>query len=163
MSTPRESPKCTASDEPATNIPTLGDIFVEEADIIEAIKSLKKTSAGGPDSIKANTIKMLEPSLARPLCLLLRKSIEEGVFPENQKLAHIIPIHKGKSRAEPANYRPVSLTNVLAKLAEKVVKKRVTEFLESNNLLNKNQHGFRGGRSCLSQLLQHHQNMLDAI
>merc|ERR1711954_464804 len=162
FSTPRDS-STNDSDDTETIIPTLSDISIEEDDIREAIKSLKKNSAGGPDGIKANTIKKLEPSLIHPLYLLLQKSLEEGVFPSNKKLAHIISIHKGKSKADPANYRPVSLTNVLAKLAEKVVKKQVTEFLETNGLINTHQHGFRGGRSCLSQLLQHYQSMLDAV
>ena len=37
---------------------------------------------------------------------------------------------------------------------------KLTEYLESENLLNDSQHGFRRGRSCLSQLLNHYQNLL---
>ena len=37
------------------------------------------------------------------------------------------------------------------------------DFLEKKSLLNQNQHGFRRGRGCLSQLLEHHDRILDAL
>ena len=55
----------------------------------------------------------------------------------------------------PKNYRPVALTSHIIKVFEKVVRSALVEFIESNNLMNPNQHGFRAGHSCLSQLLQH--------
>ena len=70
FSTPRDGPT-NDSDENEIVIPTLSNINIEEDDIKEAIRSLKKNSAGGPDGIKANTIKKLEPSLIHLLCLLL--------------------------------------------------------------------------------------------
>ena len=54
------------------------------------------------------------------------------------------------------NYRPVALTSHLIKIFEKVVRGHLVYFIESNDLMNPNQHGFRAGHSCLSQLLQHH-------
>ena len=53
------------------------------------------------------------------------------------------------------NYRPVALTSHLTKVFEKVVRNCLVSFLEKHNLFNSNQHGFRAGYSCLSQLLQH--------
>ena len=67
----------------------------------------------------------------------------------------ITPIHKGGDRKVPKNYRPVALTSHLIKTFEKILRNALVNFIETNNLLNPNQHGFRAGRSCLSQLVQH--------
>ena len=53
------------------------------------------------------------------------------------------------------NYRPVSLTSHVIKVFERVIQKKVLHYLESNKLLSCNQHGFRKGCSCLSELLAH--------
>ena len=65
------------------------------------------------------------------------------------------PIHKEKSRALPKNYRPVALTSHLVKVFEKVIRPHLLLFMECHQLFNSNQHGFRGGCSCLSQPLNH--------
>ena len=75
----------------------------------------------------------------------------------------IAPHHKGKSRAEAVNYRPIALTSHLIKIFEKVIRNRLVAHLEKNGFFNPNQHGFRSGRSCLSQLLEHYDNLLNIL
>ena len=94
-------------------------------------------------------------ALAPPLAEIRRKSLREGEVPSLLKSALIVPIHKGKSKAQAKNYRPVALTSQLCKVFEKVVRKWMVDFMEQHSLFNPNQHGFRAGRSCLSQLLSH--------
>ena len=84
-----------------------------------------------------------------------------GILP--LKEAHIIPVHKGGSQGTPSNYRPIALTSHLIKVFEKVVRNNLVQFLEKNNLLNKSQHGFRNGRSCLSQLLDYHDKIISLM
>ena len=79
------------------------------------------------------------------------------------KFAHIIPIHKGGHQGLPANYRPIALTSLIIKLFEKIVRTNIAEHLDSNNLLNNSQHGFRKGRSCVSQLLNHYDKILSLL
>ena len=79
------------------------------------------------------------------------------------KLGLITPIYKGGSRCEAKNYRPITLTSHLIKVFERVVAKKILEYLESKGLLNPAQHTFRKGRSCLSQLLQHYQQVLNIM
>ncbi len=86
--------------------------------------------------------------------------MQNNVIPKVLKHAIITPLHKGGSRSVPANYRPVALTSHLIKRFEKVVRKHMTFYLEENDLFNDNQHGFRAGRSCLSQLLEHYDSIL---
>ena len=94
-------------------------------------------------------------ALAPPLARIWCKSVSNGEIPDICKSATIIPIHKGKSQAVPKNYRHVALTSHLIKIFEKVVRKQIVEFMQANDLFNYSQHGFRGGTSCLSQLLCH--------
>ena len=64
-----------------------------------------------------------------------------------------MPIHKGGDKKEPLNYRPVSFINVVAKICGKIVKDRWLKFLEETNTLSGGQFGFRGGRTCITNLL----------
>ena len=104
-----------------------------------------------PAALLRNCSHAIAPALAR----IWRKSLSEGVIPPTCKSALIVPIHKGKSKAVAKNYRPVALTSQLSKVFEKVVRKYLARFMSEHLLFNENQHGFRAGRSCLSQLLSH--------
>ena len=79
------------------------------------------------------------------------------------KLGIITPIHKGGSRSNPKNYRPVGLTSHIIKIFERIILKKLVEYIERNNLLNNGQHGFRKRRSCLSQPLEHYQALVEAF
>ena len=69
----------------------------------------------------------------------------------------------GDSRSLPENFRPVSLTYHLIKTLERVIRKSLVSHLERNGFMDENQHGSREKRSTLSQLLQHHDEILKAL
>ena len=105
-------------------------------------------------------LKNCKDVLAFPIYILWRDSLDTGNIPELLKLANIVPIHKGGSKAFAKSYRPISLTSHLIKIFEKVIRKHIVKYLETNNLLNQGQHGFRSGRSCLTQLIDHYDRVL---
>ena len=72
-------------------------------------------------------------------------------------------VHKGDSRAATANYRPIAFTLHIIKIFEKILRKNIVNFMDFNNLFNNNQHGFRSSRSCLSQLLEHFDQIIDIL
>ena len=80
-------------------------------------------------------------------------SLEEGVVPVEWKEANIIPLFKKDSRNKSENYRPVSLTSVICKLLERLIKDHMVDFLVKHKLLNSSQHGFLKARSCLTHML----------
>jgi hypothetical protein len=92
-----------------------------------------------------------------------RKSLDTGEIPNSLKNANIAPIFKGGDRSEAKNYRPVALTSHLIKIFERVIRDRINNFLEATGKFNKQQHGFRTGRSCLSQLIEHYDNIIEAL
>nr|VZI20952.1 unnamed protein product [Spirometra erinaceieuropaei] len=79
--------------------------------------------------------------------------VRNGCLPSDWKSATITPLFKGGSRASANNYRPLSLTSICCKIVEKIIKKALVQFLEQHHLLSDAQHGFRSGRSCLTNLL----------
>ena len=141
----------------------LSDIVFNEEDIANAINKLKKNSAAGPDGIPAILLLNTRDSIKLPLQIILRKSMDEGEIHDMFKLAYVTPIHKGGSKMNPANYRPVSLTSHIMKVFERVMKTPIIKHLESQELIRPNQHGFVSGRSTQSQLLQHYSDVYDAL
>ena len=161
FSKPSPSPYDEMIEDP--NIPTISDIDITEEDIIAAIDELSNTSASGPDGLTAIFLKKCKHSLSKPLCQLWRDCVDLGITPGTLKEAHIIPIHKGGHQGLAANYRPIALTSQIIKVFEKVVRNQLVNFLHENNLFNPNQHGFRIGRSCLSQLLAHYDRIVSLL
>ena len=145
----------TFLNEVATPDKVINNIEFTEKDFIEEINSLSSNSAAGPDGIPAIFLKNCKCSLAKPLCMFWRTCLDSGTTPRVLKVNFITPIFKSSDQGAPVNYRPVALTSHIIKVFEKVLRRRLAVFLEENDLYNPSQHGFRPGRSCLSQLLAH--------
>ena len=141
----------------------LTDITVTEADIEDAIEHISSSSAPGLDGIPPVLLKNCKKSLSRPLCLIWKKSLAQGEILNILKLGLIITIHKNGSRTDAKNYRPITLTSHLIKIIERVIVKKLVKYLEEKSLLNDRQHGFRKNRSCLSQLMDYYQCLLNIM
>ena len=85
---------------------------------------------------------------------LFRESIKQGKIPNSCRYANISPIFKKRHRTLSSNYRPISLTFVISKILERIIKKELLGHLVDNCLLSKAQHGFVPAKSCLSNLLE---------
>ena len=142
---------------------SLCDIEFTEQDIIDAIDELSNNATSGPDGISAVLLKACKKVLCKPLYILWRKCLDLGVTPESLKIAHITPIFKDGHQGVASNYRPIALTSHLIKIFEKVVRNNITKYLEDNHLFNTSQHGFRRRHSCLSQLLNHFENIISRL
>ena len=142
---------------------TISDIEITIKDIIEAIKEIPTYASPGPDKLPAIVLKECADQLCKAVLIIWRKSLDTGEIPDILKLQTIIPVYKKGSKTLPENYRPVSLTSHLTKLFERILRRKLILHIESNNLLSDNQHAFRSGRSCLSQLLQHIEYVLETL
>ena len=150
-----------AEDETSTS--TLSDFIFSEDDIKRAIKELLFNSAPGPDGVSAMLLKKCVSVISHPLYLIYRACLDSGVVPKSFKIGNVTPLYKSGSRGLAVNYRPITLTSHLSKIFEKVVRNHVLTYLEENNILNDSQHGFRRGRSCISQLIAHFENIIDQL
>ena len=125
---------------------------------LEAIKkrlsSLCPSKSCGYDEIHPYVLKTCAAEFARPLRLIFQRSLTEGHVPSTWKLANVSPIFKKGSRVTASNYRPVSLTSVVCKVMERIVRDALMRYLESEGLIAKEQHGFVNKKSCTSNLLE---------
>ena len=80
-------------------------------------------------------------------------SLQEGIGPLAWEEANVIPLLKQGSRNNSVNYRPVSLTSVIGKLLETIIRDHMMDFLFKHKLINNSQHGFLKARSSLTNLL----------
>ena len=97
-------------------------------------------------------LKEIVEQIRAPLAKVLNLSLEEGMAHSEWKEANITPLFKKGSRNKPENYRPVSLTSVVCKLLEILIRDHMVEFLVKHELKNTSQHGFLKARSCLTNL-----------
>ena len=82
-----------------------------------------------------------------------------GLFPNQWKLANLVPIHKGKETHLVNNYRPISLLSCLGKTFERCVFKHVFNYLHENRITSINQSGFIPGDSTVNQLVSIHHDI----
>ena len=122
-------------------------------EIVDIINTLDDTKSSGPCSVPTKLLKLVRNELAIPFSDICNASFDEGVFPDKNKIAKIIPIHKNGSVSDINNYRPISLLSVFSKIMEKLMASRLNEFLVSHEIIHSNQFGFRSGYSTSHSLI----------
>ena len=127
---------------------------ITEEEIKTHIQKLKQNSSPGPDKITNMLLKTIKNEIAPILTKIFNLCLEKGVFPEHLKSSIIKPILKSEDKTICDNYRPISLTNNIAKILEKCIKSRLMTFLEKNNVLSDNQFGFREKRGTEEAIYQ---------
>ena len=131
------------------------DFEISEESILAAIKEINADSAPGPDGIPPILLKNCAKEFCHPLKIIWEESFERGCVPMFYKETLITPLYKKGDRARAVNYRPVALTSHVIKVYERILRSVMVDYIDRNGLLCDNQHGFRSGRSCLTQLLSH--------
>jgi hypothetical protein len=125
---------------------------VEE--ILDIISNLKNSTSTGRDNIPIKLIKLCAYELAPILTDINNTSMIEGVFPDNLKVAKVIPVFKNGDARSVSNYRPISILSAFSKIAEKIIYVRLEKYLIANSILHKNQFGFRSKLSTCMALLE---------
>ena len=101
----------------------LYEVVVERHEIGKMMEELDVRKAMGPDGVSGWILKECREQLMEPIWDIVNSSLKEGKVPKEWKRANIVPIYKGGGKTEPLNYRPVSLTSIVAKMCEMVIKK----------------------------------------
>ena len=131
----------------------LGPLVVTPELVAKKIRAMKDNKSPGVDGIPPKLLMETVDQISIPLARVFNLSLKEGVVPFEWKEANIIPLFKKGSRNKSENYRPVSLTSVICKLLERLIKDHMVDFLVKHKLLNSSQHGFLKARSCLTNML----------
>ena len=120
---------------------------ITECEIMTVVSSLTNSSPGW-DNLPA---RLLKPYI--PLSYIINKSFETGVFPDDLKVAKVIPIYKSGNKTLRSNFRPISILNTFSKIFEKIKYNHLIDFIDTNNILYKYQFGFHKGYSTAHAII----------
>ena len=146
----KKIPKIPKSPLAYLSNPNLDSLFLSPCtpnEVSETIQSLKNGKSSGPNCIPIRLLKVLNSHISIELSVLINESFLTGIFPEQLKIAKVIPIFKKGLKTKKSNYRPISLLSNFSKIFEKVMQKRLNNFLEICEVLFCMQFGFRSGHS----------------
>ena len=135
---------------------------VTENEVIKLITNLKNSSPGN-DAIHAKVFKTCFPQFLEPLVHVLNLSIQQGFFPNEMKIAKIIPIYKSNDPTNIGNYRPISVLPLISKLLERIMYNRLISFIDKHQILYKYQFGFRRNHNANQALIILMDKLMSAI
>ena len=131
---------------------------VEESIFLRDIKSneidniIKHLNPNKSSDLSPRILNIFRHSISPVLSTLFNNCMYSSVFPDELKIARVIPLFKAGYKNDITNYRPISLLPVLSKIFEKLIHCRMTEFLDKHNVLYKKQFGFRKQHSTIHAL-----------
>ena len=131
-------------------------IFISPTDsyeIKDIISNLDDTKSSGPSPIPTKLLKLAADELSTQLADICNMSFLEGSFPDKNKIAEVIPIHKKGSTEDTNNYRPISLLSIFSKIMEKLMATRLRDYLDLLSIIYPKQFGFRPGFSTSHSLV----------
>ena len=137
---------------------------VTEQEIQKIIASFKNKFSSGYDDIPMPIIQFATEYLKTPLTHIINSSLISGIFPKELKVSKVKPhLKKGSKSFEACNYRPISILPSFSKIYERVMSLRFINYLESNNLIDREQHGFRSGKSVITACVELIESVIDSI
>ena len=124
---------------PSSNIDNLKvkDKDLHHSSSISKLMLLTGTSAMFRLNLDRNCLKRI--ATTQPIC----------IFPNNLKIAKVIPILKQGSRSSCNNYRPISVLSSLSKIFERCILNQLSFYLTYEDILVPNQYGFRSGMTTV--------------
>ena len=111
------------------------DLTFEEFE--KTFKSVKHNKAAGHDDIDSNVIIKVDDEISYPLFMIFHSSFNEGIFPEQLKVAKVSPIFKVGNIEEIGNYRPISVLPIFSKVLERIMYNRNYQYFEGNYVFPK--------------------------
>ena len=129
-------------------------LSVSEIMVYNVIKELNLGKSFGPDEMHPRFLFELKDEISKPLAFIFEQTLQQGSLPIDWRNAFVSPIFKKGAKNKAENYRPISLTSIVCKIMEKIIKDTVLKHLVDNNLLSAKQFGFLSGRSTVTQLLK---------
>lgn len=142
-------------------------IFLEpfaDDELLNLLKiKLKNKHSAGPDEVPSFIIKKVIDVIIKPITYLVNLSFTSGKFPKYLKMGKVVPIYKKKDSQLVENYRPVTVPSGFSKILEYAFLNRLMKFLEKNNILTENQHGFRSNKSTHTAVYAFYERLIEYI
>ena len=127
--------------------------FISQQEIEQAIGNLKNNKSPGHDNILNELLKSGKEQLLLPLEKLFNTILKSGTYPSEWSMGIIVPIHKKGDTTDVNNYRGITLLPSLGKLFTQILNTRLNMFLDKNDILPKEQAGFRKGHSTIDNIM----------
>ena len=121
-------------------------------EIINVIGKLKKKDTLGEIPLRVIQLSLFE--FSELLSTVFNEMLIEGVYPDRLKLARVVPVHKGDSKKDKKNFRPISILPIIDKIFETLLYDRLIDFLNDERILSENQFGFRKNKSTEQAVLK---------
>ena len=106
------------------NTPVLNSIYLENVEpnqVADIINKLKPKNSSGHDNISTKIVKASIVNIINPLTHIINLSLNSGIFPDELKIANVIPVYKSSEADKLQNYRPISLLPAISKVFEKII------------------------------------------
>ena len=110
---------------------------------METLNNLKPKPSCGYDGISTRLLKTCRLEICKPLTLIINQMLTTGIFPDDLKVAKVIPLFKKGKKEILDNYRPISLLPSLSKIFERVFFNQIHAYFTAHNLYYSGQYGFR--------------------
>ena len=119
-------------------------------EICDIINTLDDHKSSGPCSIPTTMLKLVRNELSLSFSDICNTSFKEGIFPDKNKIANVIPYKKGPTN-DVNNYRMI--ISIFSKIMEKPMAVRLNTYLELHEIIYPNPFGFRSGYSTTHSLI----------
>ncbi len=121
---------------------TLEFHLLYEADVLKALQNLDSTKATGPDKIPAKALKIAAPYISNVITNIFNTSYTNGQYPSAWKIAKVTPIHKGGSKNEHDNQRPISVLPCISKIRESFANSNLQVHAKEVGLISQHQYAY---------------------
>nr|XP_047146326.1 uncharacterized protein LOC124819147 [Hydra vulgaris] len=121
----------------------MNELEITPDELKNAFNTLQENKSPGLDNISVNVVKNVYNVIEYPLLHICNLSLKNGVFPDQLKLAKVVPIFKSGDNSIASNYRPISILPCISKILERIMHNRLNNYLVNHHLLNSNQYGFQ--------------------
>lgn len=126
---------------------------VTQQEVHRALNNLKKKHSKDYYDLNVVLIQALGVWISGPLTMIFNKCIRQGAYPKEFKASRTVPLFKSGDQTSPSNYRPITLIPVFSKIFEALLKDQLCTYFENNDLLIKEQFGFRKDKSTTGAIV----------
>ena len=125
--------------------------FITENEIKKLVEQIDLTKSAALGDLSTRIVKDAFSRLTVELTHLYNFCMDNSVFTSEWGMGIVSPIPKTKNKSKKAkNWRPITQIALPGKLLERIIQAQISKYLEENNLLYNNQHGFRNEKSTTS-------------
>ena len=148
--------------DPCSYMPNCDSSFkmhtINPAIVTDIVKKMGNKQSMDIFGMSNSFLKNIISVIALPLSHIINQSILTGKIPSELKIAKVIPIFKLKGnnsneKADPSNYRPISLLAIFSKVLEKVIYQQLSCYLTRNNIIFEHQYGFQSKKSTIHPVI----------